>query len=317
MNTQEIASFVSKINKEVGRVIKGKEDVINKVIMAVMASGHILLEDVPGLGKTTLAMAFSKALGFVNKRIQFTPDTMPSDIVGLSFYNEQTNAFEYMEGAAVGCNLLLGDEINRTSSKTQSALLEAMAESRVTVDGITHKLMEPFVVMATQNPITSGGTQPLPDSQLDRFMIRLSMGYPDTYSQLEIINNISDRNILDDINAVVTDSQVREIQAFIKNMKINEEVLLYLITLCEATRDNSQIELGVSPRGIGALAGMSKAYAVCDGRDYVTPDDVLAVFDECVAHRILLYSKAKREGVTPSMVLQQIVKDTSKPRLLR
>ena len=177
MDAKEIQEKIDILQKEVSTVIKGKDEVIRKVIMAILASGHVLLEDVPGLGKTTLAKAFSKALGFANKRIQFTPDTMPSDIVGMSIYNEQTNAFEYVEGAAVNCNLLLGDEINRTSSKTQSALLEAMAEGCVTVDGVTHQLLEPFVVMATQNPVTSGGTQALPDSQLDRFMICLSMGY--------------------------------------------------------------------------------------------------------------------------------------------
>ena len=192
----------------------------------------MLLEDVPGLGKTTLAKAFSKALGFANKRIQFTPDTMPSDIVGMSIYNEQTNAFEYVEGAAVNCNLLLGDEINRTSSKTQSALLEAMAEGCVTVDGVTHQLLEPFVVMATQNPVTSGGTQALPDSQLDRFMICLSMGYPDAESQLAILKNVSDRDLIEKVQPVMTIEDVKQAKSYVKNMQVNDEILRYIICLC-------------------------------------------------------------------------------------
>lgn len=317
MESREIQKNVDELTAEVAKVIKGKQEVIRKIIMAILASGHVLLEDVPGLGKTTLAMAFSKALGFKNKRIQFTPDTMPSDIMGMSVFNEQTNAFEYMEGAAAGCNLLLGDEINRTSSKTQSALLEAMAEGRVTVDGETHVLLKPFVVIATQNPITSGGTQPLPDSQLDRFMIRLSVGYPDTASQLEILQNISEHDILEPVQPVLSADQVVEIQKYIKNMKVSEEVLLYLIHLCEATRQNPQIELGISPRGIGALAQMAKAHAVCDGRDYVTPEDVLEVYEDCCAHRLLLSSRAKREGADAAGILQSIAAEVEKPKLLR
>jgi MoxR-like ATPase len=317
MEAKEIQKNAESLTQEVAKVIKGKEEVIQKVIMAIMASGHILLEDVPGLGKTTLAMAFSKALGFQNKRIQFTPDTMPSDIVGMSIYNEQTNNFEYMEGAAVGCHLLLGDEINRTSSKTQSALLEAMAEGRVTVDGTTHILKSPFVVIATQNPVTSGGTQPLPDSQLDRFMIRLSVGYPDRLSQLAILENVSEHDIMEPVKPVLTAEQVVEIQKKVKNMKVSQEVLLYLIDLCEATRSHAKVELGISPRGIGALAQMSKAYALCHGRDFVTPEDVLEVYEDCCAHRLLLHSTAKREGATPKSVLQEIAKEVEKPKLLR
>lgn len=317
MNSTKIREDMTSLATEVNKVIKGKQEIVWKVIMAMAGSGHILLEDVPGLGKTTLAMAFSRALGFKNKRIQFTPDTMPGDIMGMSIYNEQTNAFEYMEGAAVGCNLLLGDEINRTSSKTQSALLEAMAEGHVTVDGTTHILEKPFIVIATQNPITSGGTQPLPDSQLDRFMIRLSMGYPDTQNQLAILQNISERDQLEVIRPVMTAGDLVEIQNMVKNMAVSEEVLLYLIHLCEATRVHPDVELGISPRGIHALAQMSKACAVCQGRDFVTPDDVLTVYEDVCAHRLLLRSRAKRDGQTASMILSQIVEQTQKPQLMR
>lgn len=317
MDAKEIQEKIDILQKEVSTVIKEKDEVIRKVIMAILASGHVLLEDVPGLGKTTLAKAFSKALGFANKRIQFTPDTMPSDIVGMSIYNEQTNAFEYVEGAAVNCNLLLGDEINRTSSKTQSALLEAMAEGCVTVDGVTHQLLEPFVVMATQNPVTSGGTQALPDSQLDRFMICLSMGYPDAESQLAILKNVSDRDLIEKVQPVMTIEDVKQAKSYVKNMQVNDEILRYIICLCEKTREHEHVELGISPRGVGALAEMAKSFALCEGRTYVVPDDVLAIFPDVCAHRLILNTKARRENVTAYEILEEIAQQTEKPKLLR
>lgn len=317
MDAKEIQEKIDILQKEVSTVIKGKDEVIRKVIMAILASGHVLLEDVPGLGKTTLAKAFSKALGFANKRIQFTPDTMPSDIVGMSIYNEQTNAFEYVEGAAVNCNLLLGDEINRTSSKTQSALLEAMAEGCVTVDGVTHQLLEPFVVMATQNPVTSGGTQALPDSQLDRFMICLSMGYPDAESQLAILKNVSDRDLIEKVQPVMTIEDVKQAKSYVKNMQVNDEILRYIICLCEKTREHEHVELGISPRGVGALAEMAKSFALCEGRTYVVPDDVLAIFPDVCTHRLILNTKARRENVTAYEILEEIAQQVEKPKLLR
>lgn len=317
MDAKEIQEKIDILQKEVSTVIKGKDEVIRKVIMAILASGHVLLEDVPGLGKTTLAKAFSKALGFANKRIQFTPDTMPSDIVGMSIYNEQTNAFEYVEGAAVNCNLLLGDEINRTSSKTQSALLEAMAEGCVTVDGVTHQLLEPFVVMATQNPVTSGGTQALPDSQLDRFMICLSMGYPDAESQLAILKNVSDRDLIEKVQPVMTIEDVKQAKSYVKNMQVKDEILRYIICLCEKTREHEHVELGISPRGVGALAEMAKSFALCEGRTYVVPDDVLAIFPDVCAHRLILNTKARRENVTAYEILEEIAQQVERPKLLR
>lgn len=317
MDAKEIQEKIDILQKEVSTVIKGKDEVIRKVIMAILASGHVLLEDVPGLGKTTLAKAFSKALGFANKRIQFTPDTMPSDIVGMSIYNEQTNAFEYVEGAAVNCNLLSGDEINRTSSKTQSALLEAMAEGCVTVDGVTHQLLEPFVVMATQNPVTSGGTQALPDSQLDRFMICLSMGYPDAESQLAILKNVSDRDLIEKVQSVMTIEDIKQAKSYVKNMQVKDEILRYIICLCEKTREHEHVELGISPRGVGALAEMAKSFALCEGRTYVVPDDVLAIFPDVCAHRLILNTKARRENVTAYEILEEIAQQTEKPKLLR
>ena len=317
MDAKEIQEKIDILQKEVSTVIKGKDEVIRKVIMAILASGHVLLEDVPGLGKTTLAKAFSKALGFANKRIQFTPDTMPSDIVGMSIYNEQTNAFEYVEGAAVNCNLLLGDDINRTSSKTQSALLEAMAEGCVKVDCVTHQLLETFVVMATQNPVTSGGTQALPDSQLDRFMICLSMGYPDAESQLAILKNVSDRDLIEKVQPVMTIEDVKQAKSYVKNMQVNDEILRYIICLCEKTREHEHVELGISPRGVGALAEMAKSFALCEGRTYVLPEDVLAIFPDVCAHRLILNTKARRENVTAYEILEEIAQQVEKPKLLR
>ena len=277
MDAKEIQEKIDILQKEVSTVIKGKDEVIRKVIMAILASGHVLLEDVPGLGKTTLAKAFSKALGFANKRIQFTPDTMPSDIVGMSIYNEQTNAFEYVEGAAVNCNLLLGDE----------------------------------------NPVTSGGTQALPDSQLDRFMICLSMGYPDAESQLAILKNVSDRDLIEKVQPVMTIEDVKQAKSYVKNMQVNDEILRYIICLCEKTREHEHVELGISPRGVGALAEMAKSFALCEGRTYVVPDDVLAIFPDVCAHRLILNTKARRENVTAYEILEEIAQQTEKPKLLR
>ena len=307
---------IKALMAEVTKVVKGKEMVIEKVMMAIFASGHVLLEDVPGLGKTTLAMAFSNALGLENKRIQFTPDTMPSDIIGTTFYDESTNQFQYMPGAVM-CNLLLGDEINRTSAKTQSALLEAMAEGKVTVDGVRHVLPEPFIVIATQNPVTSSGTQPLPDSQLDRFMVKLSMGYPDEEAQLAMLQNANGKDQMKEIHQILTAKDVLRIREEVDAVKIKEELLRYLIALCEATRNQENIVLGISPRGMIAFMKMAKAKAYFEGRDYVIPEDMEAVFQDSCAHRLFLSGRAKRAGLTPEDVIDQILKEVKKPDLLK
>ncbi len=307
---------IEKLMTEITKVIKGKDEIVEKVLMAIIASGHILLEDVPGLGKTTLAMAFSDSLGLDSKRIQFTPDTMPSDITGTSFYDDVTKEFKYMPGVVM-CNLLLGDEINRTSAKTQSALLEAMAEEKVTVDGVRYDLPDPFIVIATQNPITSSGTQPLPDSQLDRFMVKISMGYPDADSELAMLQNVQGKGKREKVSQVADVKQLVEIRNQVNNIKVSDELLRYIIALCHATREHEDVVLGISPRGLIAFLQMSRAKAFCENRDYVIPDDMQAVFKDCCAHRLFLSGRAKREGKTAEDVLDQIMSEIEKPQLLK
>lgn len=269
------------IIREVSKAFIGKDDIIRRVLMTVYAGGHILLEDSPGVGKTTLALAFSRAMGLDFKRIQFTPDTLPADITGFSMFNRQINQFEYREGAAV-CNLLLADEINCTSPKTQAALLEVMEEHHVTVDGITHPLPDPFICIATQNPLGTAGTQILPESQLDRFMVRLSIGYPTMEDQIRILKSRRFTNPLD-------------------------EILQYIIRLCEETRKLPLVELGISPRGVYALTQMVKAHAVLESRSYVIPEDVQDIFIDMCAHRLVLRPQARVEGVTEQELLRRIL----------
>ena len=294
-----------QIMAEVSKAFIGKNEVIEKVLMTIYAGGHVLLEDCPGVGKTTLALAFSKALGLSSKRIQFTPDTLPSDITGFTMLNRETNKFEYRDGAA-NCQLLLADEINRTSPKTQSALLEVMEEHTITVDGVTHRLPSPFICIATQNPLGSAGTQPLPESQLDRFMVCLSIGYPTLENQMKIINAQRYHNPLADIRPVTTAQNVLEVQNYLSSVRVVDAVLAYAIRLCEATRTHPLVELGISPRGIGALVAMARAQAVLRERNYVIPEDVQAVFADVCAHRLVLRPQARVDGVTARDVLAEI-----------
>lgn len=301
-----------KIIAEVNKAFIGKNDIIEKVLMTIYAGGHVLLEDCPGVGKTTLAVAFSKALGLSNKRIQFTPDTLPSDIMGFTMFNREKGEFEYKEGAA-DCQLLLADEINRTSPKTQSALLEVMEEHTITVDGVTHALQAPFICIATQNPSGSAGTQPLPESQLDRFMVCLSIGYPSLENQMKIINMQRNTNPLDTLQAVTDAQNILDVQNYLSSVKISDAVLEYAIKLCEETRKNNLVALGVSPRGVAALVKMSKASAVLKERNYVVPEDVQAVFHDVCAHRIVLRPQARVEGVDASAILAKITAQIKPP----
>lgn len=295
-----------KIISEVNKAFIGKNEIVEKVLMTIYAGGHVLLEDCPGVGKTTLAVAFSRVLGLTHKRIQFTTDTLPSDVTGFTMFNRESNQFEYREGAA-NCQLLLADEINRTSPKTQSALLEVMEEHTVTIDGVTHILPTPFTCIATQNPLGSAGTQALPQSQLDRFMIRLSIGYPSLENQMKIIQSQSENNPLEYLQEVTNARNILDVQNYLSSVKISDSVLRYAILLCEATREHPLVELGVSPRGVSALVKMARASAVLHDRNYVIPEDVQGVFADVCAHRMELRTQARVEGVNAGDILLGIM----------
>lgn len=296
-----------KIMEEVNKIVVGKENVVKNVLASVIAGGHVLLEDIPGVGKTTLAMAFSRVMNLSYGRMQFTPDVMPSDVTGFSVYNKETGKFEYKEGVIM-CNFFLADEINRTSSKTQSALLEAMEEKKVTVDGKTYMLRRPFTVMATQNPMGSVGTSMLPESQLDRFMMRLSMGYPDNNNEISMLKAKSEcKDILDNIKPVVSRDDVIRIQNEVSNVYMHDDIYAYIVELVNRTRKNENILLGVSPRGSVAIVNVSKAMAYISGRDYVIPDDVKRIFYPVVNHRIILSSKAKAMHVDMERLVDSIL----------
>ena len=299
MNTE-----LERVVSEVGKVVKGKDRVIRKVLAAVLAGGHVLLEDIPGVGKTTLAMALGKSMELEYKRMQFTPDVLPSDIVGFTMYNSGTGEFEYKKGA-VFCNLFLADELNRTSSKTQSALLEVMEETKVTVDGVPHPLPKPFTVIATENPFGSSGTQLLPESQLDRFLICLSMGYPSHEAAVDILKCSAGEG-LDLVQSVMTVERLMELRKQAETLHVEDNIYEYLVKLVEATRQDSRIALGVSPRGGIALLKMAKAMAMMRGGDYVIPEDALSVIDDVWRHRIRLNAKARAEGMDVAGIIMEI-----------
>ena len=302
----------NRILQEIQKVIVGKDDVVENVWISILAQGHILLEDVPGVGKTTMALAFSKALGLETKRIQFTPDTMPSDIVGFSLPRQ--GEMVYQPGAVM-TNLLLADEINRTSSKTQSALLEAMEELHVTVDGVTHELPKPFVVLATQNPAGSVGTQNLPNSQLDRFLMKLSLGYPDARSQFRILKERSGSDPLDQVQPVMTREELLGSIAHVRQVHVDDRIYDYIVRLAEATRVDPLVKLGISPRGALALTRAAKARAFAKGRDYVIPEDVTGMTECVFAHRLMLSPKARLNEYTPQAVVAQVLEQTCPPEM--
>lgn len=312
MDNKNYTHYINSIVNEVKKAIIGKDRIILKTLLAILCKGHILIEDIPGVGKTTLAIAFSKALSLEHNRIQFTPDVLPSDVTGFTIYNKATGKFEFRPGVAF-CNLFLADEINRTSSKTQSALLELMEEKNITVDGTTYKLPEPYTVIATQNPIGSAGTHNLPDSQLDRFMIKLSMGYPDFNEEISILKSKFNSNPLETINPVVTPSILLSIQEYISEIYVDDKIYEYIASLSNATRNHPMIRLGISPRGTLALMQLSKGIAAAMGREYVIPDDVACVCADVFEHRLILSSKAKLSDVSASDVIADIIKQTPVP----
>lgn len=301
-----------KILNEVKKVIVGKDEVLEKILMTMISGGHVLLDDVPGTGKTTAALAFSKVIGLDYARIQFTPDVLPSDIVGFSMYNKETGEFEFKQGAVM-TNLLLADEINRTSSKTQSALLEVMEERQVTVDGRTYALPKPFTVLATQNPVGSAGTQLLPQAQLDRFMVRLQMGYPDFESQINILRDRQGVNPLDSVKCVMSADEMSVMQKEAEMVYISDEILAYVTKLAFATGEHPLTVLGVSPRGALAVCKMAKAGAFISDRDYVLPEDVIRIFKDVCAHRIILAAKAKITETSAADILDEILESTERP----
>lgn len=304
---------IQEVKKQVCKVVFGKDEVIDKILMAVIGSGHVLIDDIPGVGKTTMANAFARAMGLDRKRLTFTPDVLPSDITGFSIYDKDTKTFTYNAGAVM-CNLFLADEINRTSPKTQSALLEVMEEGKVTIDGETRQLPQPFIVIATQNPAGSIGTQKLPESQLDRFMIRTSMGYPSMEAEARIIMG-KKTNLMDKVEQVISLEELVELRAQVKQVYIEEAVCLYIAQLSDASRNNESVALGISPRGSVAISGMAKACAYMDGRMYVTPDDVKSVLYETMSHRLVLNARAKVNKITEKDVIDEIVSMVKVPEL--
>ena len=309
---EEYINKANEIISEVKKIVIGKDDIIKKVLTTILAKGNILIEDIPGVGKTTLALSFSKAMSLECKRLQFTPDVLPSDVLGFSIYNKELDRFEYKQGSIM-CNLFLADEINRTSAKTQSALLEVMEEGKVTIDGITREVPKPFMVIATQNPVGSIGTQMLPESQLDRFMIKLTMGYPDIKSEIEILKGKQKRVPLDEIKPVATKEDILTMQDLVEKIYIHEKIYEYIVMLMSKTRNHPLIDLGVSPRGSVALTKLAKATAFLKNRDYVIPEDIQEIFKDVTIHRIILNTKARISNTSEEEILLDILNSVSIP----
>ena len=301
-----------RIETEVGKAILGKEEIIRKVLTVIIAGGHILLEDIPGVGKTTLALAFSKAMDLKFNRVQFTPDVVPSDITGFTVYNKESGKLMYRPGAAM-CNILLADEINRTSSKTQSSLLEVMQEGNITVDGRTTKVPEPFIVIATQNPIGTAGTQMLPEAQLDRFMVQLSIGYPDEKAEIDILKDRRRTDPLQSIERVAGAQAILAMRSQAKEIYVHDRIYQYVTALCRRTRQHPLIRLGISPRGALSLTAMAQAWAYLHGREFVTPQDVQDVFPDIARHRLMLSSKANVQSKDAETIIGEILQSVPQP----
>ena len=302
----------AKVIEQVNNVILGKDREVKEIMAAFLAGGHILLEDIPGVGKTTLATAFSRAMTLDCKRVQFTPDVMPSDLTGYSVYRSDIGQFVYQPGS-VFCNLLLADEINRTSPKTQSALLEVMEERKVSVEGITREVPNPFIVIATQNPYGNAGTQSLPEAQMDRFMITMSIGYPDFDSEMDMAMSIGKKGRAESVVPVITAEDIGHMQDEIYEVYMNKSIYKYIVDLVTATRNSPYIERGASPRATIALVKMSKAWAWLNGRDYVIPSDVSTQFEYVISHRVGMGMSARMEKLTKQDVIKGIMKSVKRP----
>lgn len=312
-------NYISKIEsicKAVESVVAGKDEVVQMAVTAIIAGGHILLEDIPGVGKTTLAVALSRVMQLDYKRMQFTPDVMPTDVVGYRVYSKTGEEIGFREGSVV-CNLFLADEINRTSPKTQSALLEVMEEGNVTVDGITTKVPMPFTVIATQNPLGSAGTQPLPESQLDRFMVRLTIGYPDIKDEIALMRDRHEKDPMDELSPIICREELLELQQMAEHIFVHDAIYEYVARLADATRHHELIRLGMSPRGSLAVVSMAKANALLMGRDFVVPEDIEKVFAATVVHRMVLSPKARVGAVSLDKIASEILLKVSKPQLIK
>ncbi len=309
---QTVSAYAQQIIGQIRRVVVGKDQVLLWVLAAILAKGHILLEDIPGVGKTTMALSFSKVLGLDCSRVQFTPDVLPSDVTGYSVLQQNTGKMIYQPGAVL-CNLFLADELNRATSRTQSALLEAMEEGQVTVDGVSHSIPKPFIVMATQNPTGAAGTQLLPDSQMDRFTVRLSMGYPSAKDEIAMVMNRQNGNPLEQLSPIMNRETLLAIQDIVAGTYVKESVVKYIVALIGATRNHRDILRGASPRATLSVMSMAKAIAQLQGRDYVTPADVQAVFINTVAHRLILTPAAEAQDVKSELVLQDIISAVKAP----
>lgn len=313
-NEQRYALAGHRVLDMVANAIIGKKAEILRVFLAILARGHILLEDRPGVGKTTLALAFSKALSLDYSRIQFTPDVLPSDVTGFSVYNKESGQMEYKRGAVI-CNLFLADELNRATSRTQSALLEAMEEGQVTVDGLSHLLPQPFIVIATQNPTGASGTQLLPESQMDRFMVRLSIGYPSHADEVDLLRRKEEANLLDQVSAVLDASGLERMRSEVDEVYVHPDLYEYIVTLVGATRNHPDLVTGASPRASIALATITKALAYLQGRDYVVPKDILPLFNVTVAHRLMLRPGADNDNISAESILDGILKSVRAPQI--
>jgi MoxR-like ATPase len=297
---------IRRVIENIEKVMIGKRKVAELSVIALLAEGHVLLEDVPGVGKTMMVRALAKSVGANFKRIQFTPDLLPSDVTGVSIYNPKEMEFQFKPGPIMG-NIILADEINRTSPKTQSALLEGMEESSVTIDGVTYPLEKPFFVMATQNPIDYEGTYPLPEAQLDRFLLKMKMGYPDVEGEIEVLNRVQRVKPIDEIEPVIDLAELLDLQDQMKEVHVDDTIKRYIVDLAHETRSHSSVYLGVSPRGSIALMKAAQAYAFIYGRDYVLPDDIQYLAPAVFAHRIILKSEVKFDGITADEVAERIL----------
>ncbi len=307
-----IAEVARRLRENVQKVIVGKDDVINQALVATLCEGHILLEDVPGIGKTTLARALATSLGCSFRRIQFTPDLLPSDVTGLSWFNQKTQEFEFRPGPIMS-QVVLADEINRATPRTQSALLEAMQERQVTVDGVTRPLQRPFLVMATQNPVELEGTFPLPEAQIDRFLLRILIGYPTEQEENTILERFRLSDPLPDLEAVTTPEEIIDMQGKRRQVRVEETVRDYVVRVARATRDHNEIQLGASPRATLSLYQASQAWAAIQGREYVLPDDVKAMAPHVLTHRLMIAPQAQLRGRQPHELVADIVDSVPVP----